>query len=124
MRTRSWRQDREPDTPSNRVEVSRGKGAVRIALVGELDYGARHKLDDAYLAVIEQPPGPVVADLSRTEFLGSVGLGFLVQVHQWASKRGYGLTIESPPRRVRRALSLTRLDQVLRIEEPTRSPAR
>jgi|SRR5215207_4774216 len=124
MRTRSWSQDREPDTGSNRVEVIPGKGALRIALVGDVDYGARHKLDDAYLAVIEQPPGPVVADLSHTEFLGSIGLGFLVQVHKWASKRGYGLTIESPPRRVRRALSLTRLDQVLHIDDPTRSPAR
>src|SRR5215207_3895283 len=101
MRTRSWSQDREPDTGSNRVEVIPGKGALRIALVGDVDYGARHKLDDAYL--------------SHTEFLGSIGLGFLVQVHKWASKRGYGLTIESPPRRVRRALSLTRLDQVLHI---------
>jgi anti-anti-sigma factor len=107
--------DRQLGADGNHVRVVPGENGMRVVLTGDVDYASRGQLDDAYLALTEHPPGPVVADLANTTFLDSVGLGFLVQLHQWAADRGHGLTLESPPRHVRRALTLTGLDRVLTI---------
>jgi anti-anti-sigma factor len=106
----------------NRIELAPSQSALRVALIGEVDYAVRDKLDDAYHAVTEYPPADVVIDLADTTFLGSVGLGFLVQVHRWVTDSGHQLTVAAPPRHVRRALMLTGLDQVLTItvgQQPT-----
>lgn len=110
-------QNRRLDAAKNRVELVPGPGTLRVALVGEVDYAMRGRLDDAYDALTEQPPGDVVADLAGTTFLDSVGLGFLVRLHRLVAQRGRTLTVASPPRHVRRALMLTGLDRVLTVTQ-------
>ena len=108
-------QDRTLNPEGNRIELVPGQAALRVALIGEVDYAVRTKLDDAYTAVTKYPPADIVIDLADTTFLGSVGLGFLVQVHRWVTDSGHHVTVAAPPRHVRRALMLTGLDQVLTI---------
>jgi anti-sigma B factor antagonist len=116
-------QDRMLDPGSDWVEMIPGEGRFRIALIGDVDYAARGRLDEAYHALSEQPPGDVVADLAGTTFLDSGGLGFLVRVHRLVTKHGHQLTVLAPPAHVRRALMVTGLDRVLTItaEQPPAS---
>jgi anti-sigma B factor antagonist len=111
----SWMHDKVLDPGGNRVEFLPGQGGLRVALIGEVDYASRGELDDAYTALTEYPPADVVADLARTTFLDSVGLGFLVRLHHWVTSAGHVLTVAAPPTHVRRALMLTGLDRVLTI---------
>jgi anti-sigma B factor antagonist len=110
-----WMQDKVLDPGSNRVEFLPGQGELRVALIGEVDYASRGELDEAYTALTQHPPANVVADLARTTFLDSVGLGFLVRIHHWVTATGHELTVAAPPTHVRRALMLTGLDRVLTI---------
>lgn len=108
-------QDKTLDPGDNRVELTPGRNGVRVALIGDVDYAARGKLDDAFDTLTAGPAGDVVADLGATTFLDSVGLGFLVRVHRWVTEGGFRLTVSAPPTHVRRALMLTGLDRVLTI---------
>jgi len=110
-----WMQNRMLDPGSNRVELIPGQSGFRVALIGDVDYAARGKLDDVYMALAEHPPGDVIADLADTTFLDSGGLGFLVRVHRLVTQHGHQLTVVAPPAHVRRALMLTGLERVLTI---------
>jgi anti-sigma B factor antagonist len=110
-----WMQDSVLDPDDNRVVLIPGQDGCRVALIGEVDYAARGKLDDVFAELTEHPPGDVVADLAETTFLDSVGLGFLVRVHRWVTDSGFRLTVAAPPTHVRRAMMLTGLDRVLTV---------
>ena len=103
------------DPDDSRVDLFTEAGALRVVPVGEMDYAARSKLDQAYLELTERAPRDVVVDLSATSFLDSFGLGFLLRLQQWVAKSGHHMTIVAVPRRVRRALSLTGLDRILTV---------
>jgi len=103
------------DPGGNRIELMPREAALHVALIGEIDYAIRDKLDDAYAALTQHPPADIIVDLADTSFLGSVGLGFLVQIHRWVTDSGHQLSVDAPPRHVRRALMLTGLDQVLTV---------
>ena len=91
-------------------------GCVTLTVHGEMDLASsqllRMKLDDAE----KSRPRRIVVDLAGVEFMDSTGLYALVRANRRAEYRGhvFALINVSPP--VRRLLSLTGGDAVLRIE--------
>jgi anti-anti-sigma factor len=51
-------------------------------------------------------------------FLGSSGLGVLVQARQDLAELGRHLVIRGAPPPIRRTFEITKLDQVFEVEEP------
>ena len=86
-----------------------GEGAV-VRLVGELDMAEAPALTEAFAAV-DAPS--IVVDLSGLTFLDSSGLRVLVLAH----RADRPLTLRAPSVAVARALTVSGVDQLLRIDE-------
>ena len=98
-----------PDGPGRRPEAS----VVRP--VGELDIAATAELD----LMLEGVPADVdvVVDLSRTTFIDSAVLSLFVRGARRHSDAGSALMLAAPASIVRRVLTTTRLDDVLRCAD-------
>lgn len=64
-------------------------------------------------------PSKIVLDFSQTTFIDSSGIGALVSNLKFAKQRGCDLVLRSIKPQVMAVFSLTSLDQVLTIEQPT-----
>ena len=71
-------------------------------------------LADAYWEVMQNSEH-VIVNLKRVTILGSLGLGALILMNQWAAANGKNLKIASPSGVVREILDVTRLSDVLSI---------
>jgi len=100
----------EPAAPSDD-----GRQVVRIG--GEIDMLTAPRLRDALAPVVAVSGGDVVLDLDRVTFLGSNGLGVLVELAQQAEAAGTKFRLVCANRTVSRPLTLTGLDQVLDFYE-------
>jgi anti-sigma B factor antagonist len=62
------------------------------------------------------PPGQtVLLDLSRTEYINSTGISWLIQAHKQLGKRGGRLVLHSPTPRVQEALDLVNLSGLFQV---------
>lgn len=68
------------------------------------------------LAMARQEPY-VMLDMSRVRTIDAAGLGLLVELHRSTQQRRATLVIANPSARARQLLTLTSLDQVLKISE-------
>lgn len=100
--------DVEPDLLGRVVLVVHG--SVDLPEAGEL----RALLTEACNG---DAPG-VVVDLTDVHFIGSSGLGVLVQAHQQLESAGRSLHIRGASPSIRKAFEITQLDRVLMFEEP------
>jgi anti-anti-sigma factor len=62
-------------------------------------------------------PGRLVVDLRRCPLVDAAGLAVLLQAHRAMVRAGGRLTLRAPAERVRRLLTLARLDNVFEIED-------
>lgn len=92
-----------------------GLPATVLAPTGELDLAVAPELESQLLAV----PADVdlVLDLSSATFVDSVILSLFVRSARRHSDRGATLVLAAPAPIVRRVLTTTRLDDVLRCTE-------
>jgi anti-anti-sigma factor len=98
------------------VHVSASAGAVRIALVGDLDSHTCTQLRTAYAAQIgESTVSEVVVDASELSFLDSSGIRELLEVRQDVAGNGGAFATEGVPPRVRRLLEIAGLIDVLGV---------
>jgi len=97
------------------ISVS-GESVSRVELKGELDVYTAPKLIAVLSDLLEQGCGRIVIDLSRLQFIDSVGLGTLIKYDREAAGTGGGLVLMDPSAQVRKVLRITALDQHLRIE--------
>lgn len=99
------------------VEERPGGAVVTVALAGEVDVACadalRERLERELLA---GRPTALRLDLDRLAFLDSSGLQALVRFEREACSRGCVVTVHRPQPIVRRALEVTGLDDVLRVE--------
>lgn len=93
------------------VDSQPGRTIVRIG--GELDMLTAPRLRDALFPVVSDADADVALDLDRVTFLGSNGLGVLVEVARRAQDTGAALRLVAGTRVVNRPLTLTGLDEVL-----------
>ncbi|SHM51328.1 STAS domain-containing protein [Cryptosporangium aurantiacum] len=92
-----------------------GRQVVRVG--GEIDMLTAPRLRDALTPVVAVPGSDVVLDLDAVTFLGSNGLGVLVELSQQAESVGTKFRLVCANRTVSRPLTLTGLDQVLDFHE-------
>lgn len=88
-----------------------GRHVIRVG--GEIDMLTSPRLRDALAPVVAVPGGDVVVDLDGVSFLGSNGLGVLVELSQQAEAAGTRFRLVCSNRNATRPLALTGLDQVL-----------
>jgi anti-anti-sigma factor len=90
---------------------------------GRLASGAQLKYLENKLEEIRAHPAPrMLADLHEVESIGSTGLGFIVRAFEAATKRPGGrFILAGANSRVRRALELTRLSEVIPMAEDVTS---
>lgn len=99
------------------VGSDRSDGIVVLRLYGELDMATATELRRALAEAIGCEPS-VVVDLADLSFIDSTGIGVLVGASRLAEDAGCSFVLRSPSRSVRKALRLTGVDQVMRIEAP------
>jgi stage II sporulation protein AA (anti-sigma F factor antagonist) len=97
------------DAVANPEPSGRAEHVVRV--VGELDVSNVDRLR-ALLDTIEEPCAAIVVDLGELTFMDSSGIGVLLERH----RRGATVTLRNPSPIVRRLVTATGLDDVLRFE--------
>lgn len=98
------------------VEVVPDGGTVTLVVAGELDLSTvgtlracTDDLDDGFRSVW--------LDLSGLTFLDSTGVGFIAGLHQRCGPQLRDLTVRCPEGAVRTVLSISGIDQVVKVVE-------
>lgn len=90
-------------------------GVAVVRLAGRLDFTSVTDARDQFARAIAAGHRKLIVDLSKVEFVDSAGLGSLIGGMRTARQAGGDLRIANPSEQSRMLLSLTSLDQVLKI---------
>jgi anti-sigma B factor antagonist len=100
-----------------RVEVTSDGRSTVITVSGELDLASSAALEDELGRVSASGVERVVIDLRELEFMDSTGLSTLVKAHQRAEQAGQEFGLVRGPQQVQRLLSLTGVEERMRIAD-------
>ena len=96
-----------------RFPVAMVAGVPVVATPEEIDITNAPELRSALLEAAAHGHGPVVADLSRTQFCDSSGLHTLLAAHKRATTAGDDLLLVLPGNAVLRVFTITGVDQII-----------
>lgn len=100
-----------------RVEASSANGTEVVRVVGEVDLSNVSSVRDAIGAALPDLP-EVVLDLTSLEYLDSAGIAMLFRLAERLSYNRQELRLVVPPDApIRAVIRLTRLDQVISVED-------
>jgi anti-sigma B factor antagonist len=107
-----------------RLQVQRpAPHSVVVRVAGELDLFTAPRLAELVTSRLQSELTALAIDLSEVEFLGSAGLGVLMEAHLLAQQREVRLSIVTGRCRVvRRALEVSGLDEVLPLDPEVAEP--
>jgi anti-anti-sigma regulatory factor len=93
-----------PGSAGTAVEVRTGLGRAPrfvslVTLYGELDYGSRSRLEDAF----ENLHGHVLVDFAHCELIDTATINVILTKHRTLEREGYKLELLIPPARVQLA---------------------
>jgi len=91
-------------------------GTAVIVVTRRLDRSSVPQVREDLSQAIEREHGDVVLDLATVEWVDTTGLGLLVSAHRRLLLQQRRLVLRGCRPRVRRALAMTRLNRVLRLE--------
>lgn len=113
------------EAPVLLISTGPAAGWMVVTAAGDLDYATSPQLAAQLEAVIdvERPPR-VAVDLSGMDFCDSAGLRCLLAASRRAQQRDGELALLRPPGTLRRKLTITALDLVLRVVEELPSSKR
>jgi anti-sigma B factor antagonist len=96
------------------VSVTSLHGVIVVAVSGEIDIATCDVVSQALHAHLDATPPGMVIDLSRVEFLGSVGLAVLIEVNKRAPecRTRLGIVVSGSPA-VTRVVQLSGLTELL-----------
>ncbi|MGM1062011.1 STAS domain-containing protein [Saccharothrix sp. Mg75] len=97
-------------------------GIAVVELIGEVDIACEEQVRAALDAAFDRGPTGLVVDLTGTDFFGSTGIRLLVDSVQRAHRQGIALVVATDRRAVLRPLSITFVDQAVRVH-PTAQDA-
>lgn len=99
-----------------KVNLEPRQGGVVVArLTGRLDFSSAQAARGEFSDAITAGYPKLVIDLGKIEFVDSAGLGSLIGGMRRARQAGGDLRIANPNDQVKTLLSLTSLDQVLKV---------
>jgi anti-sigma B factor antagonist len=99
------------------VQAYTAETALTVQVSGDMDHQAAPFFRDRLLHEIARGPRRVVLDLSAVSFCDSAGLSVLLGAWRQADRAGAVLVLACVPPNLRRMLSLTGVDTVLRVYE-------
>jgi anti-anti-sigma factor len=88
---------------------------THVALRGNLDIQGTVEVDVWFSALTAGRGKPTLVDLSRVEFLSSLGMGMLVACARALQAKGASMVLVDPPRAVEKALVAAALHRVFPI---------
>ncbi|MHA3701235.1 STAS domain-containing protein [Jatrophihabitans sp. YIM 134969] len=92
--------------------------AVTVRVAGELDMATAPALGAALDRLAERAPALVVVELSGVTFLGSAGLGVLVQARRDLAAAGSRLVLAKANDAVLRLFQITHLESAFEFDPP------
>lgn len=104
-----------------RIAVKHGRDRLILELQGELDMANSGLLDEALLGADLDGSQTVVLDLRGVRFVDSTGLKAIFRARKAAHEGGQQFAVTQGSAQVRRLLSLTRLNEHLKIIETPES---
>jgi anti-sigma B factor antagonist len=97
--------------------VERSDERVAARLHGDLDIVNAEDVKRDLTEVLDAGPKVLSLDMGAVRFVDSSGLGTLVAVHRAAEAAGATFSVRSVPPQVQRLFEITRLDDLLAVEE-------
>lgn len=98
------------------IAVTHADGVTVLVLEGEIDAFNADSLRESVTAVCELGV-PMVLDMHQVTFMDSTGISALIDCSKLAQSRRSSVQIQRPSNRVRRLLSLTKLDEVFLLDD-------
>jgi anti-anti-sigma factor len=94
------------------------EGNVKLAkITGRLDLQGTNEIDDRFAFATATSKQPVIVDLSKVDFLASIGMRMLVSNARAMKMRGSQMFLLNPTPLVREALVTAGIDQLIPIHE-------
>jgi anti-sigma B factor antagonist len=88
---------------------------VVIAVIGEIELATAPRLRQQVVTVVGDGQIKIVLDLSKVDFVDSIGLGVIVSALKRVRGRNGDLIVAGPAPRVRALFELTRLDEIVEL---------
>lgn len=86
---------------------------IAVALAGRLDLQGVNDIEIPFKERAACAPGDLIVDLSRLDFLASLGMRVLITSAKRVQKNGGRLILVAPQEEVENALKMSGLDQVM-----------
>jgi anti-anti-sigma factor len=97
------------------IDVSREGERVVLSLNGELDLASVPLLESEVENATLDSPATIVLDLRKLEFIDSTGLRAILSLDKRSTERGATFALVRGSQQVQRLMSMTRVDEHLRI---------
>lgn len=91
-----------------------------VTLAGEIDMACREQVLEFVRIEVDACPGMLVLDMRGVTFVDSTGLTLLVEAHRVVDLHGGTVVIRGANQQFRRLLQITRLDELVVIEDDPR----
>ena len=96
------------------MEVTeRDDGLTQVALVGRLDVGGLHEVDIAFHTETAVRQRPALVDVSRLDYIASLGMGMLISCAHSLKRRGHAMVLVGATGDVDLALRRAGLEQAI-----------
>lgn len=96
------------------LEVTdREDGISQVALVGKLDVGGLHAVDEEFHSMTASLQRPTIVDLSSLEYIASLGMGMLISCAQSLQRAGRPMVLVGAHGTVDAALRTAGIDQAI-----------
>jgi anti-anti-sigma factor len=96
-------------------DIVRGDGIVRVALFGSLDAHGTHAIDVRFHGCTAARRRPTIVDLTRVDYLNSLGIGMLVAVGMSLKRHGAAMVLVCPRGPIVEVLEAASLQKFLPI---------
>lgn len=93
--------------------IQRADGVTQVALVGRLDVSGLHEVDMKFHGATAARSQPAIVDLSRLEYIASLGMGMLISCAQSLKRKGHLMLLVGAQGDVDTALRRAGIDQAI-----------
>ena len=97
------------------TQIQRDEDITHLVLAGRLDAAGVQEVDIKFSAYTAARRKPTLVDLSRVDFIASLGVGMLIACAKALQRHGAGMVLLSPSEAVEKVLQTLGIDQVIPI---------
>lgn len=88
-----------------------------VGLTGHLDGFSAPEAERCFFRILDEGEKRLVIDLSRLEYVSSLGLGLFVHIHKRMAAAGGRVCFCAPPEAVRQLFEVSNLQRLLTLKE-------